>query len=65
MSAWWPTGHALGYEHGFVHQARDFVEAVTEGLQPEPSFADGYQVQRVLDGVQRSAEHCSAWTATG
>ncbi|GAA1125507.1 Gfo/Idh/MocA family oxidoreductase [Citricoccus alkalitolerans] len=65
MSAWWPTGHALGYEHGFVHQARDFVEAVAGGLQPEPSFADGYQVQRVLDGVQRSAEHGSTWTATG
>lgn len=65
MSAWWPTGHALGYEHGFVHQTRDFVEAVTGGRQPEPSFADGHQVQRVLDGVQRSAEHGSTWTATG
>ncbi|NUL44624.1 Gfo/Idh/MocA family oxidoreductase [Cellulosimicrobium funkei] len=63
MSAWWPTGHALGYEHGFVHQARDFVEAVAGGRQPEPSFADGYQVQRVLDGVQRSAERGSTWTA--
>ncbi|MGP9783762.1 dehydrogenase [Arthrobacter sp. MYb211] len=64
MSAWWPTGHALGYEHGFVHQAKDFVEAVAEGRQPEPSFADGHQVQRVLDGVQRSAQNASAWAQT-
>lgn len=65
MSAWWPTGHALGYEHGFVHQAKDFVEAVAAGRQPEPSFADGYQVQRVLDAVERSAGQGSAWTTAG
>ncbi|MFC7401364.1 Gfo/Idh/MocA family protein [Citricoccus sp. GCM10030269] len=64
MSAWWPTGHPLGYEHGFVHQAKDFVEAVAQGRQPEPSFADGYQVQRVLDGVQRSSAQHSVWTET-
>jgi len=44
---WWPTGHMLGYEHGFVHQAKDFVEAIAAGVQPTPSFADGLQVQRV------------------
>ncbi|RJT80243.1 gfo/Idh/MocA family oxidoreductase [Arthrobacter cheniae] len=64
MSAWWPTGHALGYEHGFVHQAKDFVEAVMEQRQPEPSFADGLQVQKVLDGVERSAAADSVWTKT-
>ncbi|WP_299166583.1 Gfo/Idh/MocA family protein [uncultured Arthrobacter sp.] len=64
MSAWWPTGHALGYEHGFAHQAKDFVEAITENRQPEPSFADGLQVQKVLNGVERSAEADSVWTKT-
>lgn len=64
MSAWWPAGHTLGYEHGFVHQAKDFVEAIAEGRQPQPSFADGHQVQRVLDGVQRSAQNASVWTTT-
>ncbi len=34
----------------FVHQARDLVHAVAEGRRPEPSFADGLQVQRVLAG---------------
>jgi predicted dehydrogenase len=52
----------IGYEHGFSHQARDFVEAVAAGQQPTPSFADGLQVQRVLDSVERSAESGSAWT---
>ena len=62
VSAWWPTGHMLGYEHGFSHQVVDFVTAVAEGRQPTPSFADGLQVQRVLDAVERSAEHDSVWT---
>lgn len=64
LSAWWPTGHALGYEHGFTHQAKDFVEAIAEKCQPEPSFADGLQVQKVLNGVERSAEADSIWTKT-
>ncbi|MBG6084577.1 Gfo/Idh/MocA family protein [Zhihengliuella flava] len=64
LSAWWPTGHALGYEHGFVHQAKDFVEAVAAGRQPLPSFADGHHVQRVLDGVVRSDQNNNAWVAT-
>jgi len=64
LSAWWPAGHGLGYEHGFTHQVKDFVEAIAEGRQPEPSFADGLQVQRVLHGVERSAETDSIWTKT-
>lgn len=64
ISAWWPTGHTLGYEHGFAHQAKDFVEAISAGRQPEPSFADGLQVQKVLNGVERSAEADSIWTKT-
>ena len=63
LSAWWPAGHLLGYEHGFVHQAKDFVEALSARTQPTPSFADGLQVQRVLGAVQASAETGSAWTA--
>jgi predicted dehydrogenase len=64
ISAWWPAGHTLGYEHGFSHQAKDFVEAVVNGTQPEPSFAAGLQVQRVLDAVERSANAGSIWTPT-
>ena len=64
LAAWWPAGHMLGYEHGFTHQARDFVEAIAAGTQPTPSFADGLQVQQVLAAVETSSERGSAWTPT-
>ncbi|MFF7790722.1 Gfo/Idh/MocA family oxidoreductase [Streptomyces sp. NPDC007991] len=62
LDAWWPPGHGLGYEHTFVHQARDLVHAIAEGRSPEPSFADGLQVQRVLAAVEESAEKNSVYT---
>lgn len=62
VSAWWPAGHSLGYEHGFVHQAKDLVEAIAAGTQPAPSFADGLQVQEVLGAVSRSADRAGSWT---
>ncbi|MEU4399046.1 Gfo/Idh/MocA family oxidoreductase [Micromonospora orduensis] len=62
MSAWWPPGHIIGYEHSFTHEMRDFIEAVATGVDPAPSFADGLQVQLVLDAVTRSAELGSSWT---
>jgi predicted dehydrogenase len=55
ISAWWPPGHVLGWEHTFTHQAFDLLTALAEGSQPRPSFRDGLEVQRVLDAVQRSA----------
>ncbi|SEB87165.1 Predicted dehydrogenase [Paramicrobacterium humi] len=58
---WWPTGHGLGYEHGFTHQVVDLVNDIAAGRQPTPSFADAAQVQRVLDAVERSAENASTW----
>jgi predicted dehydrogenase len=62
VGAWWPAGHGLGYEHGFTHQVVDLVQAIAAGDQPTPSFADGLQVQRVLDAVERSAADRSSWT---
>ena len=56
VSAWWPAGHGLGYEHGFTHQVVDLVRDIAEGRQPEPSFADGLQVQRVLAAVETSSD---------
>ncbi|MFD9438542.1 Gfo/Idh/MocA family protein [Streptomyces sp. NPDC060006] len=64
LEAWWPPGHGLGYEHTFVHQARDLVHAIAQGGQPLPSFADGLQVQRVLAAVEESAEKNSVFTPT-
>ena len=63
LSGWWPAGHMLGYEHGFSHQAKDLIEAIAAGVDPRPSFAEGLQVQRVLDAVERSAASDAVWTS--
>ena len=65
VAAWWPAGHTLGYEHGFSHQVKDLVEAIAEGVDPHPTFADGLQVQRVLAAVERSSSRDSAWIRVG
>ncbi|WP_371934698.1 Gfo/Idh/MocA family protein [Streptomyces sp. KL118A] len=62
VDAWWPPGHGLGYEHTFVHQARDLLHAIGTGARPEPSFADGLSVQRVLAAVEESAAKNSVYT---
>lgn len=62
LEAWWPPGHALGYEHTFIHQARDVVRTIAERSAPTPSFADGLQVQRVLAAVEESAAKNSVHT---
>ena len=61
VDACWPAGHTLGYEHGFVNQTKDFVDAVAAGSAPRPSFADGLHVQRVLDAVEHSSGTDGAW----
>ncbi len=62
LGAWWPPGHLLGYEHTFTHEVADLLRAVADGVDPEPSFADGLRVQRVLAAVEHSAANGSAWT---
>ncbi|MGW0531411.1 Gfo/Idh/MocA family protein [Streptomyces sp. NPDC003032] len=62
LDAWWPPGHGLGYEHTFVHQARDLLHAIATGTPPEPSFTDGLSVQRVLAAVEESAAKNSVYT---
>jgi predicted dehydrogenase len=63
LSAWWPPGHLIGYEHTFTHEVRDLIEAIGDGEDPTPSFADGLQVQRVLAAVEMSAAAGCGWTA--
>ena len=64
VGAWWPAGHGLGYEHAFTHQVVDLVGGIASGTAPAPTFADGLQVQRVLDAVERSSAAASVWTTT-
>jgi predicted dehydrogenase len=62
MSAWWPPGHGLGYDHTFTNEIADFVRAIVEGTDPEPSLLEGLQVQRVLAALESSATSGGAWT---
>lgn len=54
VSAWWPPGHGLGYEHTFTHAVADLLNAVAEDRMPQPDFAEGVWVQAVLEAVEES-----------
>ncbi len=60
VSAWWPAGHIIGYEHTFVHTFADFVKAVVDGKSVQPTFADGLANERVLSAISVSA-HTRQW----
>jgi len=57
----WRPGHIIGYEHTFIATLAEFLDAVSRGVDFHPNFADGLEVQRVLDGLQRSAR-TGQWT---
>lgn len=54
VSAWWPPGHILGYEHGFVNGVYDLLTSVSTGENPAPDFKDGAQCVAVLEAVESS-----------
>jgi predicted dehydrogenase len=64
ISAWWPPGHIIGYEHSFTHTVYDFVRAVAERKSPRPNFEDGLKNQRVLEAIERSAAS-GQWVKVG
>ena len=55
--AWWPAGHAIGYEHTFTHAFVELMDALREDRQPVPNFADGVRCQQVLEAVDLSIEN--------
>jgi predicted dehydrogenase len=55
MKKWWVPGLQIGYEHTFIHQFADFVEAVAQGKSVEPTFRDGLATDYVTDAVLKSA----------
>jgi len=55
ISAWWPPGHVIGYEHTFTHAVADFVRAVIAGQAVHPSIEDGVGTMRVLEAAKRAA----------
>jgi predicted dehydrogenase len=48
------VGH--GYAETFVAQAHAFIDAIVQGVERAPDFADGYAVALVCAAVQRAAE---------
>jgi len=56
MSAWWPPGHTIGYEHEFTHAVVDFLEAVVHERLIEPNFRDGLACMRVLEAGLNAAK---------
>jgi predicted dehydrogenase len=55
MSAWWPAGHIIGWEHTFTHGVMDLLSGIAVGKSPDPTFEDGVRCQAVLDAVERSS----------
>ena len=55
VSAWWPPGHIIGWEHTFIHEVRDLLLAIDKGEAVYPDFYDGLRCQQVLDAVVQSS----------
>jgi predicted dehydrogenase len=56
MVHWWVPGLQIGYEHTFVHQVADFLEALAKGQPAQPDFRNAYQTQLILDAILDSAK---------
>ena len=56
MDKWWVPGLAIGYEHSFVHQVADFLEAYAQKQPCHPTFRDALETQKVCDAVLASAK---------
>jgi predicted dehydrogenase len=56
VGAWWPPGHIIGYEHGFVHAVVDFVKAIETKTPVAPNFRDGWKELEVLEAGLESAK---------
>ena len=61
MDRWWPPGHIIGWEHTFIHEVYDLMQAIAgadDNLHPD--FDEGVRDQAVLEAISLSAEH-GAW----
>jgi predicted dehydrogenase len=61
MDKWWVPGLQIGYEHSFVHQLADFLEAMGKGEACSPSFREALETQKVCDAILSSAKS-GQWT---
>jgi len=49
ISAWWPPGHIIGYEHTFLHVVKEFTEALAGDKNITPNLWDGVKIIQVLE----------------
>ncbi len=56
MSAWWPVGHIIGYEHTFINLVYTMLKAFDKGEVFKPDFEDGVRNQAVLEAVDISSQ---------
>ena len=54
MGNWWVPGATIGFEHPFVHQAADFLQA-SGGNSAAPTFREAMATDLVTDAVLKSA----------
>lgn len=55
---WWPSGHALGWEHGHVNMVAHFLRAIARDEDVAPygaTFLDGWRAAVIGAAVERSA----------
>jgi myo-inositol 2-dehydrogenase/D-chiro-inositol 1-dehydrogenase len=55
MKHWWVPGLQIGFEHTFIHQVADFLEALGTGNKMKPDFSDALLTDYVTDAVLESA----------
>jgi predicted dehydrogenase len=65
MKHWWVPGLQIGYEHTFIHQFADFVEALGRGEKGvAPTFRDALATDHVTDAILASAKS-GRWEKVG
>jgi len=64
MKHWWVPGLQIGYEHTFIHQFADFVQAAANGESLAPTFRDGLATDQVTDAILKSAR-TKQWEQVG
>ena len=55
MKHWWVPGLQIGYEHTFIHQFADFLNAAGSNESAPPTFRDGLATDYVTDAILKSA----------
>ena len=58
MDRWWPPGHTIGWEHTFIHEVYDLMQAIAGSNHfLHPDFDEGVRDQAVLEAISLSSEN--------